>query len=103
MEIRALKTIYGEFGLMRRGSTAEVNEFTAKELIGLGYAARVVPLESCAAAPQNALLTEDESKKDPFVTRPDGGRTGEEKPQSSSQAGRAHQKRQSTSRKGAAK
>ena len=66
MNIRALKTTSGSYGLLARGMVADVEEYEARELIAQGYAIEELPLDKQEAANDN----------DPFAVGQNGSRTG---------------------------
>lgn len=75
MKIRALKTTTG----LPRGSVGDVDEGVGKELIALGYAIEVLPLEKQEAA---SLVADNDN--DPFVVaHQNGSQTGADAQQSS--------------------
>lgn len=92
MFIRALKSTTG----LPRGCVGEVDDYTAKEMIALGYAIEELPVEMQAAAPAPANDNEVQPDGPLAAAVPQiGGQTGEEAQQLSSQVGRQRRKRRS--------
>jgi hypothetical protein len=55
MKIRALKTTYdNNYGSFPRGTIAEIDDHTARDLIAQGYAIEELPLAEQEAAPKSA-------------------------------------------------
>lgn len=83
MKIRALKTTTD----LPKGSVDEVDDSVGKELVALGYAIEVLPLDKQEAAPIEA-----DNDNNPFgVAHQDGGLTGADVPQSSLPADQVQQ------------
>lgn len=77
MKIRALKTTTG----LPRGSVSDVEDSVGRELIALGYAIEVLPLDKQEAAPANDNI--------PFPLDQTGSLTGADAPLSLSRADQA--------------
>lgn len=93
MKIRALRTLSGEYGLVRRGQVFEAGDNKAKQLIHRGLAA---PVEVGGAKKGAA----EKAPERPSKERRSGGQTGEERQRSSSQEARQPQTRGSKKREG---
>lgn len=94
MQIRALKSFYGEGKSTDAGDIIDVPHNRGRQLIAKGYA---VEVGGEPVVPQ--AKPEAEGDSDPFVVRQTGGSTGEDKQPSASQEDRPQRKRRSTSPK----
>ncbi|WP_320176633.1 hypothetical protein [Roseovarius pacificus] len=92
MQIKPLRSMVGSYGRLRRNRPASIDDHIAEKLISKGLAVPYHEGEAAGMAPVNPTGSANART---------GGKTGVEKPSSSSQAGRVQKTSRSTSQNGA--